>query len=55
MVAKFLNGLNSCIAKKVKTQTYFTLDDIYKLALKIEKRKKEKKVFPKPFTEDLTS
>jgi len=51
----FINGLNSLIAKKAKIQTYLTLDDIYKLALKVETQKKEKKVFSKPFTEDLTS
>jgi len=31
------------------------LDDVCKLALKVEKRKKEKKVFYKPSTKDLTS
>jgi len=54
-VARFLNGLNPLIARKVEIQTYFTLDDVCKLALKVEKRKKEKKVFSKPFTKDLAS
>jgi len=36
-VARFLNGLNPLIAKKVELQTYFTLDDVFKLALKVEK------------------
>jgi len=36
-MARFLNGLNPLVAKKVKIQTYFTLDDVCKLALKVEK------------------
>ena len=47
-VARFLNGLDPLIARKVELQTYFTLDDVFKLALKVEKRKKEKKIFTKP-------
>ena len=38
-MARFLNGLNPLIARKVEIQTYFTLDDVCKLALKVEKRK----------------
>ena len=48
-VARFLNGLNSLIARKVELQTYFTLDHVFKLALVVKKRKQEKKVFTKPF------
>ena len=48
-MARFLNRLNPLIARKVELQTYFTLDDVFKLALKVEKRKKEKHVFTKPF------
>jgi len=36
-VARFLNGLNPLIARKVELQTYFTLDDVFKLAFKVEK------------------
>ena len=54
-MARFFNGLNPLIARKVEFQTYFTLDDVCKLALKVEKRKKEKQVFSKPFTKDLAS
>ena len=35
-VARFLNGLNPLIARKVDLQTYVTLDDVFKLALKVE-------------------
>jgi len=54
-MARFLNGLNPLIARKVELQTYFTLDDVFKLALKVEKRKKEKKVFTKPFPREQVS
>jgi len=49
-VARFLNGLNPLIIRKVELQTYFTLDDVFKLTLKVEKQRKEKKVFTKPFS-----
>jgi len=39
----------------VELQTYFTLDDVFKLALKVEKRRKEKKVFTRPFPKDQVS
>ena len=32
-LARFLNGLNPLIASKMELQTYFTLDDVFKLAL----------------------
>jgi len=54
-VARFLNGLNPLIATKVELETYFTLDDVFKLALKVEKRRKEKKVFTRPFPKDQVS
>jgi len=54
-VAWFLNGLNPLIARKVELQTYFTLDDIFKLALKVEKRRKEKGAFTKPFPKEQAS
>jgi len=50
--SKLLNGLNPLIARKVELQTYFTLDDIFKLGLMVEKRKKEKKIFTKPFLKE---
>jgi len=54
-VALFLNGPNPLIARKVELQTYFTLDDVFKLALKVEKRRKEKRIFTKPFPTEQTS
>jgi len=54
-VALFLNGLNPFIVRKVELQTYFTLDDVFKLSLKVEKRKKENKVFTKPFPKEQVS
>ena len=48
-MARFLNGLNPLIARKVDLQTYFTLDDVFKIALKVEKWRKEKRVFSQPF------
>jgi len=54
-VARFLNGLNPLIARKVELQTYFTLDDVFKLTLKVEKRRKEKKAFTKPFFKEQVS
>jgi len=48
-VPRFLNGLNPLIARKVELQTYFALDDVFKLALKVEKKRKEKRIFTKPF------
>ena len=54
-VVRFLNGLNLLIARKVELQPYFTLDDVFKLALKVEKRKKEKKVFTKPLPREQVS
>jgi len=39
----------------VELQTYFTLDDVFKLALKVEKRKKEKKIFTKPCPKEQAS
>jgi len=41
--------------KKVEIQPYFNLDDVCKLALKVEKRKKEKMVFIKPFSKHSSS
>jgi len=37
IVARFLNGLKPLIARKAELQTYFTLNDVFKLALKVEK------------------
>jgi len=54
-MARFLNGLNPLISRKVELQTYFTLDDVFKLALKVEKQRKEKKVFTRPFLKDHVS
>ena len=51
-VARILNGLNPLITGKVELQTYSTLDDVFKLAPKVEKRRKEKKVFIKPFPKE---
>jgi len=42
-VARFLNGLNPLFAKKVEIQTYFTLDDVCMIALKVEKQKKKRR------------
>jgi len=54
-VARFLNGLNRVISRKAELQTYFTLDDVFKLALKVVKRRKEKKIFTKPFPKEQAS
>jgi len=48
-VARFLN------ARKVELQSYFIVDDVFKLALKVDKRKKEKKIFTKPFHKEQAS
>jgi len=54
-VARLLNGSNPLIARKVELQTYFTLDDVFRLALKVEKQRKDKKVFTRPFPKDQVS
>ena len=50
IMARFLDW-----PRKVELQTYFTLDDVFKLALNVEKWRKEKKVFSKPFSKDQVS
>jgi len=50
-MARFLNGLSPYVAQKIEIQAYFTLDDVCKLILKLEKLKKEKKIITKPFDE----
>ena len=54
-VARFINELNPLIGRKVELQTYFTLDDVFKQALQVKKRKKEKKIFTKPFPKEQAS
>jgi len=39
----------------VELQSYFTLDDVFKLPHKVEKTKQEKKILTKPFPKEQAS
>ena len=54
-MARFFNGLGPLVVTKAEIQTYFTLNDVCKLALKVKKRRKEKKVLSKPFSKEHSS
>jgi hypothetical protein len=45
-MSKFLGGLDRNVARKLELQPYSTLDELYHLALKVEKDQKEKKKKP---------
>ncbi|VVB10139.1 unnamed protein product [Arabis nemorensis] len=46
-IVRFVHGLNEEIASKVELQPFWTLDDVKKLAIKVEKQNKAGK---KPYT-----
>lgn len=49
-IARFLGGLDNNISHMVELKTYCTFEDIYKLAIKVDKQKKSlKSSTPKNF------
>ncbi|VVB08790.1 unnamed protein product [Arabis nemorensis] len=51
-IVRFVHGLNEDIASKVELQPFWTLDDVKKLAIKVEKQNKAGK---KPYTRSYNS
>ena len=48
-MARFIRGLQSNIAEKVDLQPYWSFEDVCKLAIKVEKYSKGKRLFGSPF------
>ena len=47
-IAKFIKGLSSSIAHKVELKPYLFFNDVCHLAIKIEKKLKDRRPFPTP-------
>ena len=47
-LTRFIKGLSSSIANKVELQPYLSFNDLYHLAIKIEKQLKGRRPFPTP-------
>ena len=49
-MARFLRGLEPSIAEKVDIESYWSFEDVCKLAIKVEKHSKRKGLFDHPHT-----